>query len=820
MTIPLTIFNKYLIIFVNHFNKNYMKRSFSTIALLLLITFGLNAQILEPVNWSFSSNKITDKEYELVFKADIDIHWHLYSQDIPMSPPATRFTFNQNSDYTLVGNVTEESAVIEEYDPNFEMTLKYFAHEAIFKQKVKLTGEGSKVTGVLEFMSCDDTKCLPPTEVDFNFTLGTPSQGGAQKSQILEPVKWNITSKKLSSNTIELTFDATIDKGYHLYSLTIPEDGPLPTVFTFEESKSIILDGDVQEAIIPIEEFDEVFEMDIKFFEDKASFKQTIKLNSDESNIPLVGEIAYMVCNEIGCVALYEDFSLTISDGVIVNSDLPNPIEISSTSNTNDGINNTWGAVIDQVKEYGNSGNKKETKTWWFIFIAGFIGGLIALVTPCVWPIIPMTVTFFLKRSDNNRGKGIRDAVIYGISIIIIYVALGLGITLIFGADALNALSTSAFFNILFFLLLVVFAAAFFGAFELTLPSKWTNAMDQKADKTSGLLSIFFMAFTLALVSFSCTGPIIGTLLVEAAVSGAKIGPFIGMLGFSLALAIPFTIFAIFPSWLQSMPKSGGWLNSVKVVLGFLELALALKFLSIADLAYHWGILDREVFLVLWIVLFTLLGFYLLGKIKFAHDSDVPFVSVTRMFLATISLAFAIYMIPGLWGAPLKAISAFSPPLSTQDFSLYDDEVHAKFEDYDLGMSYAKRVGKPVLVDFTGWGCVNCRKMENSVWIDSRVREYLMDDYVLISLYVDDKTPLPMSEIMEVTENGETKRLTTVGKKWSYLQRFKFGNNSQPFYVTLDHEGNLLNAPRNFDTNIDAYIKFLQSGIKEFKKNK
>ncbi|MAE09326.1 MAG: thiol:disulfide interchange protein [Bacteroidetes bacterium] len=659
-----------------------MKHSITTIALLLLFTFGLNAQIFEPVTWSFSSNKINEKEYELLFTANIDLHWHLYSQDIAMSPPATTFSFEQNNNYELIGDVVEESVVIEEYDPNFEMVLKYFAHEAIFKQKVKLTGDGAVVKGFVDFMSCDDTKCLPPAEVDFDFTLGKSSPRGEQGSELIEQ-----KTEIISTNTI----------------------------------------------------------------------------SSNESN-------------------------------------------------------DTWEPVIDQVKNFGTGGNTKGAKTWWYIFIAGFIGGLIALVTPCVWPIIPMTVSFFIKRSDNNRGKGIRDAMLYGFSIIVIYVSLGLGITLIFGADALNALSTSAFFNILFFLLLVVFAAAFFGAFELTLPSKWTNAMDKRADSTTGILSIFFMAFTLALVSFSCTGPIIGTLLVEAAVSGEHIGPFMGMLGFSLALAIPFTVFAIFPSWLQSMPKSGGWLNSVKVVLGFLELALAFKFLSVADLAYHWGILDREVFLVFWIVIFALLGFYLLGKIKFAHDSDVPFVSVTRLFLATISLAFALYMVPGLWGAPLKAISAFAPPLSTQDFSLYDDEVHAKFDDYDLGMSYAKTVGKPVIVDFTGWGCVNCRKMENSVWIDSRVREYLLDDYVLISLYVDDKTELPESEIMEVVENEESKRLTTVGKKWSYLQRYKFGNNSQPYYVILDHEGNPLNAPRVFDTDIDEYIKFLQSGIKEFDK--
>jgi len=440
---------------------------------------------------------------------------------------------------------------------------------------------------------------------------------------------------------------------------------------------------------------------------------------------------------------------------------------------------------------------------------------LLALFTPCVWPIIPMTVSFFLKRSKDKK-KGIRDAWTYGASIVVIYVTLGLAITLIFGASALNALSTNAVFNILFFLMLVVFAASFFGAFEITLPSKWSNAVDSKAEQTSGLLSIFLMAFTLSLVSFSCTGPIIGFLLVEVSTTGSVVAPAIGMLGFALALALPFTLFAMFPSWLKQMPKSGGWMNVIKVTLGFLELAFALKFLSVADLAYGWRILDRETFLALWIVIFGLMGFYLLGKIKFPHDDDDTTVSVPRFFMALCSLAFAVYMVPGLWGAPLKAVSAFAPPMNTQDFNLYKNEVHAQFDDFDAGMEYARRNGKPVMLDFTGYGCVNCRKMELAVWTDQKVSKLIQDDYVLITLYVDNKTPLP--ENIKVTENGKERTLRTLGDKWSYLQRVKFGANAQPFYVLIDNDGNPLNKSYSYDEDINKYVDFLETGLKNYKK--
>ena len=475
-----------------------------------------------------------------------------------------------------------------------------------------------------------------------------------------------------------------------------------------------------------------------------------------------------------------------------------------------------WKPVISDLQALGEE-HGQEDMSWIYIFITGFLGGLLALFTPCVWPIIPMTVSFFLKRSKDKK-KGIRDAWTYGASIVVIYVALGLAITLIFGASALNALSTNAIFNILFFLMLVIFAASFFGAFEIRLPSKWGNAVDSKAESTTGLLSIFLMAFTLSLVSFSCTGPIIGFLLVQVSTTGSVVAPAIGMLGFAIALALPFTLFALFPSWLKSMPKSGGWMNVIKVTLGFLELAFALKFLSVADLAYGWRLLDRETFLALWIVIFALLGFYLLGKIKFPHDDDDNKVGVTRFFMALISLAFAVYMVPGLWGAPLKTVSAFAPPMQTQDFNLYKNEVHAKFDDYDLGMEYARLNGKPVMLDFTGYGCVNCRKMEAAVWTDPKVSDLINNDYVLITLYVDNKTPL--TEPVKIIENGTERTLRTVGDKWSYLQRVKFGANAQPFYVLLDNQGKPLNKSYAYNEDIPKYIEFLQTGLENYKKGK
>ena len=637
-------------------------------------------------------------------------------------------------------------------------------------------------------------------------------------AQIQDPVQFKTEWKKISDTEAQIVFTGVIDAGWHVYSTDLPEGGPISATFNTDKMEGVELDGKLMPEGKEIEAFDKVFEMKLRYFEEKATFVQKLKITA--ANYFIEGYLEYGSCNDENCLPPTE-VPFTFSGQGAAGAPAAAPAEEKKAeepaSNVSSAVSTAdyWTPVVDKLNAFGEETAQTTDQSWFYIFFAGFIGGLLALFTPCVWPIIPMTVSFFLKRSKDKK-KGIRDAWTYGASIVVIYVTLGLAITLIFGASALNALSTNAVFNILFFLMLVVFAASFFGAFEITLPSKWSNAVDSKAEQTSGLLSIFLMAFTLSLVSFSCTGPIIGFLLVEVSTTGSVVAPAIGMLGFALALALPFTLFAMFPSWLKQMPKSGGWMNVIKVTLGFLELAFALKFLSVADLAYGWRILDRETFLALWIVIFGLLGFYLLGKIKFPHDDDEDSVSVPRFFMALCSLAFAVYMVPGLWGAPLKAVSAFAPPMNTQDFNLYKNEVHAQFDDFDAGMEYAKRNGKPVMLDFTGYGCVNCRKMELSVWTDSKVSKLIQDDYVLITLYVDNKTPLP--EHIKVMENGKERTLRTLGDKWSYLQRVKFGANAQPFYVLIDNEGYPLNKSYSYDEDIDKYVDFLETGLKNYKK--
>ena len=672
---------------------------------LLLIAVVAQAQIQEPVKFKSELKTLAAGEAEIVFTATIDKGWHVYSTDLGDGGPiSATFNVEKISGATVVGKLQPKGKEIASYDKLFEMNVRYFESTAQFVQKLKLTGGDYKIEGFLEFGACNDENCLPPTQVEFNFSGKAEVAKGAAAATPAEKV-------------------------------TAPAEDTKPETQPASQTET------------PAD---------------------------------------------------------TASTGIIGGADGPTDINVA-------GNIDLWKPVINDLQSYGET-TSQDDMSWIYIFITGFLGGLLALFTPCVWPIIPMTVSFFLKRSKDKK-KGIRDAWTYGASIVVIYVTLGLAITLIFGASALNALSTNAVFNILFCLMLVVFAASFFGAFELTLPSKWSNAVDSKAEATGGLLSIFLMAFTLSLVSFSCTGPIIGFLLVQVSTTGSVVAPAIGMLGFAIALALPFTLFALFPSWLKSMPKSGGWMNVIKVTLGFLELAFALKFLSVADLAYGWRILDRETFLALWIVLFALLGFYLLGKIKFPHDDDDTKVGVGRF-----SLAFAVYMVPGLWGAPLKAVSAFAPPMQTQDFNLYNNEVHAKFDDYDLGMEYARQHGKPVMLDFTGYGCVNCRKMELAVWTDSKVSDIINNDYVLITLYVDNKTPL--TSPVKVTENGRERTLRTVGDKWSYLQRVKFGANAQPFYVLIDNEGRPLNKSYSYDEDIPKYIEFLQTGLENYKKGK
>ena len=689
-----------------------MKRFFLQL-ILLMTAICAQAQMMEPVKFTTSLDTKDDGTGEIVFKAKIDPGWHLYSTDIGDDGP-TRASFNAVTmeGVETVGTLKPRGKVTEKYDDMFGMTLRFFEVSGAFVQKVRFTKPKYSIDCYLEYGTCNDEMCLPPSTVEFR------QQG-------------NSPMKKESSDAAQDNAPSAKDE--------TPVDDPAQSTDAADASAAETTDTLASTAIA-----------------------------------------------------------------------------------ADTGGDSLWTPVTDELKAFAQEDGHADNSLW-FIFLSGLLGGFLAILTPCVWPIIPMTVSFFLKR-NKERGKAIREAIVYGLSIVLIYVLLGLVVTMLFGASALNALSTNAVFNIFFALLLIVFAASFMGAFEITLPSSWSNKVDQKSESATGLLSIFLMAFTLVLVSFSCTGPIIGFLLVAVSTQGEIISPTVGMLGFAIALAIPFTIFAIFPSLMKQMPKSGGWMNTVKVTLGFIELAFALKFLSVADMAYGWHLLDREVFLSLWIALFALLGIYLLGWLKFPHDEAIDYntnaptlgrTNVPKFFLGLICLAFTVYMVPGLWGAPLHAISAFAPPMNTQDFNLYDGSVEARFTDYDQGMAAARAEGKPVMVDFTGFGCVNCRKMEAAVWTDPTVQELINNEYVLISLFVDDKTPLPQP--MEVVENGQKRTLRTVGDKWSYLERVKIGANTQPFYLLLDPAtGKPLNGLRSYDEDIAAYVDFLKAGLKNY----
>ncbi len=641
-------------------------------------------------------------------------------------------------------------------------------------------------------------------------------------AQNITPIKWSETVEMTSQTEGKIIFDVKIENGWHLYGFNLPEGGPKPTKIVFDKIAGVELIGEMIPSKQPVKKFDKTFNLDLTWWDSDLKIEQAFRL-SDKAGREITGKIEYQGCNDQSCIAPAKElFSVKVGDKSVKSHE-----SVSMEVDANDKIvakeavksddSSLWWSPV-QVPASNDMEQPSANESWWKIFLFGFLGGLAALITPCVWPLIPMTVSFFLKK-NKSKAKSIKDAVTYGVSIVVIYLVLGLAVTAIFGAGKLNELATSAVFNLIFFALLVVFGISFLGAFDIKLPSKWSNAVDGKAEQTTGLISIFFMAFTLALVSFSCTGPLIGTLLVEAATIGNIAGPAIGMAGFAIALAVPFTLFAIFPSMLNSMPKSGGWLNSVKVVLGFLELALALKFLSVADLCEGWGVLDREVFLVLWIVIFALLGFYLLGKIKFSHDSDLKYVSVPRLLLAITSFSFVMYMIPGLWGAPLKAISAFAPPLNTQDFNLYGGGFK-EFDDFEAGMRYAEENDMPVLIDFTGHGCVNCRKMESAVFDTERIHKVINDNYVLIKLVVDDKKDL--ASPYTIDDNGKTKLIETVGDKWSYLQQHKFQTSTQPYYVILDNEGNPVSSSRGYDPSesVDAFEAWLLEGVENYKKEK
>lgn len=645
-------------------------------------------------------------------------------------------------------------------------------------------------------------------------------------AQIVEPVKWKITCDENKDNLV-VTFTATIDAGWHVYDKNLPEGGPISTQFVIEKNDNLTVVGSAQSLQKPTEKFEDMFQMNLRWFEKEVTFQQTFHIENS-NNYLIDGYVEYMACDNSNCLpptkepfhfekkkqqnnnantaSTEKESTATPFSFPIVNTDKTAENTDSDTTILPTTATDTWASVINELQAFGEE-THAESGNIWTIFFMGLLGGLLAILTPCVWPIIPMTVSFFLHRKD---GKGKSSALLYGLSIIVIYVGLGVLLTILFGADALNALSTNAIFNLFLFALLLAFAISFFGGFNISLPASWSTATEEKADHTKGLLSILMMAFTLVIVSFSCTGPIIGTLLVHIATKGNMLAPIMGMLGFAIALAGPFTLFALFPNMMKKAPRSGSWMNTVKVLLGFFELAFALKFLSVADLAYGWHILDREVFLVLWIVIAILAGLYILGKIRFESDSDLPSITVPRFFGALATFAFALYLIPGLWGAPLKAISAFAPPMWTQDFNLYS-ETEATFNDYDEAIEHARKTNKPILIDFSGYGCVNCRKMEATVWTDPQVKNLIKDDYILVSLFVDDRTELP--EPMTVKENGKTLILKTAGEKWSYLQRHKFGANAQPFYVIIDKDGKPLNHSYAFSEDISKFLTFLKKGL-------
>lgn len=671
------------------------------------------------------------------------------------------------------------------------------------------------------------------------------------------PVHFSVQQKQVSPTEVEVVFTAKIDQGWHVYSTNLPADGPTSASLHVDKAEGVTPVGKLTTRGKELNVYDKTFEMKLRYFENSVGFVQRYKITAKTYSIK--GYLEYGACNDEMCLPPTQvefnfkgngpasapaatptaanaetDKTTTAATDVAADglsaltamtadtakkSDVLPADTAGALKQENAQVNadvNLWQPVIKELSAF-NSTKDSTNSSLWSIFFMGVLGGFIALLTPCVWPIIPMTVSFFLKRAKDDRKKGIRDAVTYGLSIIVIYMGLATLVTWAFGPQKLNELATNAPFNVFFFLLLVVFAFSFFGWFELRLPSSWGNAVDNKASATTGLLSIFLMAFTLSLVSFSCTAPVVGLLLVQAATSGDWVAPAVGMFGFALALALPFTFFALFPTLLKKAPKSGSWMNMIKVVLGFIELAFSLKFLSVADLAYGWHILDRETFLSIWIVLFGLLGLYLIGKLKFPHDDpDQKAMPVPAIMLGLCSLAFSVYMLPGLWGAPSKAVSAFAPPINTQDFNLAPQAVHAAYTDYDEGMRAAAAAGKPVLVDFTGFGCVNCRKMEASVWTDSRVAEKLNKDYVLISLYVDDKTPLKQPVEVKLPD-GTSRTLRTIGDKWSYLEQTKFGYLAQPFYVPLNNAGKPLNGSFSFKEDVPAYLEFLDKGLENYR---
>ncbi|MFT6440929.1 MAG: thiol:disulfide interchange protein DsbD [Salibacteraceae bacterium] len=823
-------------------------------AILAFSTLTSTAQVFNPVSWSFDSKQLSDNEFELQFKAEIDPHWHIYSNTLSgdEGPLPTEFTFEKSKDFELVGGIQEPKPT-KEFDKNFQMDLLFFDDEVTFSQKVRLKNPTANVKGELTFMVCDDSKCLPPDYIEFSFDLkksksmkmeivsndkqpgliaenpSTKDSPGIeavslelkiphfkakpllQENKIYDPVKWTFSAEDIGNGEYLIVASADVEEGWHMYSQNLEgADGPVPTEFRyFNENKEFEIIGTPEEEGDLIKEYDNNFMMNLNFYEKEVSFKQKIKVKEGVNQVK--GDVYYMVCDESKC--------------------LP-PETIEFNVNLND-FN-----TADSLTELESNHEKKtSSRSFWGIFLLSFLSGFAALLTPCVFPMIPMTVSYFTKQSK-TKAEGIRNAVIYGISIIVIYVLLGTVVTAVFGSEVLSEMATNFWFNIIFFILLVVFAISFLGAFEITLPSSWVNAADKGADK-GGLVGIFFMAFTLALVSFSCTGPIVGTLIVEAASIGGLM-PIVGMFGFSLAIALPFALFAAFPGWLNSLPQSGGWLNSVKVVLGFLELGLAMKFLSNADLVIDAGWVTREVFLAFWIVISAMLGFYLIGKIRLPHDSPMEKIPVGRILMAVITFTFTIYLIPGMWGAPLKLIAGFPPPMTYAEapfgsfakgggqasVNSHIEGTHQGpqnipvFYDWDEGLKYAQLVNKPLFVDFTGKACANCRKMEDQVWGEPGIIDMLRNDVVIVSLYVDFEEPLPASEVKEVMIGTRKKTIKSVGDKWMYKQVERYKTNTQPYYTMLGSDGkDLANGSADYDRHRDPedFKAWLSKGLKLYK---
>ncbi|WP_204346435.1 protein-disulfide reductase DsbD family protein [Psychroserpens algicola] len=788
-----------------------MKHLILSLCSIFVFSITTNAQILEPVKWETSVAKISDTEYDLISTATIDSGWHLYSQSVPDDGPIpTTFLYKANADYELSGTTSEDDGHVVD-DPVFQMKIKFFENKAEFKQRIKvLNQELSIVEGEVEFMACDDEKCLPPDYVELKFNLKTD-----ETSQIFEPVTWEASVEKISDTEYVLVSKAKIDQGWHLYSQNVPDDGPIPTTFDYTLENGVELIGNTnEEEGVTID--DKVFQMKVKYFEDSAEFRQHIKVSNQDIK-SIKAEVGFMACDDEKCLApsyLDLEYSLTgelISKSNIVLSERSRKLSEALKLNVSG-----WEKFEEE---------KVEEKSNFTIFLLGFLGGLIALLTPCVFPMIPLTVSFFTKSAGNNQ-KGIANSVMYGFFIFLIYFLLSLPFHLLDSLDPeiLNNVSTNVTLNIIFFIIFIAFAFSFFGYYELTLPASWSNALDSKANKIGGLIGVFFMALTLAIVSFSCTGPILGTLLGSSLTSdGGATQLTLGMSGFGLALALPFTLFAMFPKWLNSLPKSGGWLNTVKVVLGFIELALALKFLSNADLVEHWGLLKREIFIGLWIIIGIGLALYLFGKIKFPHDGPLNKLGKGRITTGILTVAFVIYLIPGLTNtkyANLKLLSGFPPPLF---YSLYDKTSECPlnlncYKDLEAGIAAAKSENKPIMLDFTGWACVNCRKMEEQVWSKPKVYDLLNENYIIISLYVDDRKELPEEEKFEfLRPSGNVKKIRTIGDKWATLQTINFKNNSQPFYVLLDHDMSLLNHTTAYTPNVDEYYEWLVKGLENFK---